>query len=616
MTANRALLAVILAAAAPAFAQPRWPDLSHASARSGGGEKDAAVIVGLENYAAVAAVPGALKNADDWHEYLTDALGVPLDKVALLRDGDATLETMRDAARKAAASVEPGGTLWFVYIGHGAPTKDGKDGLLVGWDAQQRADSLFSRSLPQKELLRTLGVGRQARTLVLIDACFSGRTASGAPLVPGLQPLIVKMGDAPSQLAAARAVVLTAAHSDQFAGPLPGAARPAFSYLALGGLRGWAADADGKVTAERLVAYVAKTLRAFQTQQQPELSSYAPGQVLATAHENAPDLGELVRSQPQTGPRGSPAFQLTALEEVPRAAQPKALDEAATGVDFASVDVDSLEKYDMAVKYEKSAASPSDKAANWRALPGLAPKFADVSARRAAEWNEFAERQKAIDAALDKRRSARDADWSKLGRLLALGVVPEADKRKWAREFSSAYMRSPGLEPAMVKDISNFLTPGQRIALKAHSTEPRSAAGSTPDSFADIARRKEQADRAAAERDAEQKRQAFIGALEGGIWLGQLRDLPDGWHHRLLVTINSGRLAFKGRSWRDPQNEPSAGEGAEFDSYPLTGRAITVTTSGIGPPSCNPVTFSIADDLSRIVMSLACGGDSQVFTRR
>ena len=48
--------------------------------------------------------------------------------------------------------------------------------------------------------------------------------------------------------------VLTAATADQVAGPLPGAARPAFSYLVLGGLRGWAdSDHNGRVTAGETV---------------------------------------------------------------------------------------------------------------------------------------------------------------------------------------------------------------------------------------------------------------------------------------------------------------------------------------------------------------------------
>jgi hypothetical protein len=44
-----------------------------------------------------------------------------------------------------------------------------------------------------------------------------------------------------------RLVVMAAARDNQSVGSLPGASRPAFSYLVLGGLRGWAVG--GKKTA-------------------------------------------------------------------------------------------------------------------------------------------------------------------------------------------------------------------------------------------------------------------------------------------------------------------------------------------------------------------------------
>jgi len=59
-----------------------------------------------------------------------------------------------------------------------------KDGVLVGFDAQQDADSLYARSLAQGELQSLFAKGAQARTVVLLDACFSGRAGGGAPLVP------------------------------------------------------------------------------------------------------------------------------------------------------------------------------------------------------------------------------------------------------------------------------------------------------------------------------------------------------------------------------------------------------------------------------------------------
>jgi hypothetical protein len=215
------LIGCAVCAAAPSVrAEPAaWPDLSSPTAAAGGGERDAAVIVGAENYAFVAKVPGARQNAQDWQAYLTESRKVPLEKVALLRDNEATLEELEAAAEKAAVQVERGGTLWFVFIGHGAPSKDGKDGLLVGADAQQRADSLFARSLPRRKLLSLLDKGAQARTVVLIDACFSGRSPAGDALVAGLQPLIITR-ETLGQLDG-RTVLMTAAKSDQFAGPLP-----------------------------------------------------------------------------------------------------------------------------------------------------------------------------------------------------------------------------------------------------------------------------------------------------------------------------------------------------------------------------------------------------------
>ena len=119
-----------------------WPDLASPPKATGGGERDAAVIIGAENYLFVEHVPGAKQNANDWQMYLTETLKIRPDRVTLLLDDDATNDSIRQAAAEKAVQVEPGGTLWFVFIGHGAPSKDGKDGLLVGVDAQQKAASI------------------------------------------------------------------------------------------------------------------------------------------------------------------------------------------------------------------------------------------------------------------------------------------------------------------------------------------------------------------------------------------------------------------------------------------------------------------------------------------
>jgi formylglycine-generating enzyme required for sulfatase activity len=474
-----AVCAAFLIAAPSVRAEDSWPDLSKPAGAVGGGERDAAVIVGAENYAFVEHVPGAKQNANDWQEYLTETLKVPADRVALLLDNDATNDAIRSAAVEKASQVEEGGTLWFVFIGHGAPSKDGGDGLLVGVDAQQKASSVYSRSSSRNELLGLLAKGKQAKTVVLIDACFSGKSSSGRALVAGLQPLLT-MRALPAGIDN-RTVLMTAAKSDQFAGPLPGGSRPAFSYLALGALRGWAANAQGQVTASGLVDYIRRALSLSRDRTQtPELSTpETAAVVLGKGREAGPDLAKLQREAASSAGRG---FQVTDLAAVPAAEAPKELNQAASGLDLGGADVDSLEKYDGAVKFEKGGAAPADKAAAWRQLAKDAPKFADLAGKRAQEWDRFEAQKNAADAAREKRVEARDEDWKKLGRLLNLQVVSEADKTGWSAQFLKAYSKSPGVEPGMAKVLAAHVPEGpvraalKKLALKAQEEDTMSSA--------------------------------------------------------------------------------------------------------------------------------------------
>ena len=446
------LLSVL--AAGTALAGEEWPDLSTPAGIVGGGENDAAVVVGVEGYFAVPPVPGAESNAKAWYDYLTKTRGAPAGRVKLRLNADATREEMLEAAQKATAKAGPNGTLWFVFIGHGAPAGDGKDGLLIGVDAQQKAASLQTRSLRRGELLSALAAGKAGRIVVVLDACFSGRGQDGATIAPGLQPLVtVTLAGAVDP----RMVVLTAAKGDQFAGALPGAARPAFSYLVLGGLRGWAGQE--RITAGDLWRYASDALEATLQgrNQTPDLIGDKRTVVGVSAGEKAPDLAALAKAS-----AGGGEFHVANLPAVPKAVAPKALgSSAAAGLDFRAVDIDALKKYDAALELDKSAdASADDKAQSWRQLAKDAPKLRVMAEKRAQEWDRYAEQWKAGEEARQKRIEARDADWEKLGQLLVLNVVPEEDKGRWSGKFLRAYRRSPGLEPAMAAELVKHVESG------------------------------------------------------------------------------------------------------------------------------------------------------------
>lgn len=274
-----------------------WPDLATPPAAQaiGGGENDSALIVAIEDYVAVPRVPGARRNADDWYRYFTSTLRMPAERITVLRDGEGTLEKMRRFATATAQAQPPQGRIWFVFIGHGAPALEGTDGMLVGFDAQQDADSLVARSLRQGELLELLGSNGPRRTIAILDTCFSGRTPEGNPLLPGLQPLVAV---APNRAPPPEVAVLTAGASDQFAGPLEGGKRPAFSYLMLGALRGWAdRDLDAQITIEEALAFARQALQTTVKGriQTPQRWGGDGGWVLATnATEKGPALADVV----------------------------------------------------------------------------------------------------------------------------------------------------------------------------------------------------------------------------------------------------------------------------------------------------------------------------------
>ncbi|MBI5623778.1 MAG: SEL1-like repeat protein [Elusimicrobia bacterium] len=435
------ILAAALACQGHASAAQDWPDLSRPAQRVGGGEADAAVLVGIEDYAFVPDVAGAEANAKAWFDYLTETRGVPPQNVRLLTGMDATAGEIMDAVLSAGAKAGRKGTLWFVFVGHGAPAKDGQDGLLVAVDAQQKAKSLERYSVRRSELLKALGKSQVGAIRVILDACFSGRVEGGGSLAPGLQPLVVMAAAGPAD---PRMTVLTAAKGDQFAGALPGEKRPAFSYLVLGGLRGWA-TAKASVTGRDLWRYASDALEATLRgrDQTPDLLGDGTAPVAASPGEKGPDLAGL--SKATAGGSATAMFQVSALPAVPRAEAPQALSTESSGLDFRQVDVAALKLYELALELDKGDASPESKASAWEDVAQQAPRFAELAEKRASEWQAFSAQRKAASAARQKALQTRDEDWARLSDLLGLKVVLEGDKKRWAVRFAETYIGSTGI---------------------------------------------------------------------------------------------------------------------------------------------------------------------------
>ncbi len=227
------------------------------------GSSDVAIVVGVENYPWLPDVNGVLDTVRDWEIFFESGLGVPT--IYTLVENQATREGMERFVDQAIEDIDPGATVWFVFVGHGAPDADEGDGLLVGVDAQADFDSLKSRSLRRSDLVARLERGRQEQTVMVLDACFTGESSGGEALVPGAQP-VLPTTSAPR--VGQKTVILSAAGAGEIAGPLPGMERPAFSYFLLGAMRGWAVDDGEEVSASQAISYTRSKIRMVRDRRQ------------------------------------------------------------------------------------------------------------------------------------------------------------------------------------------------------------------------------------------------------------------------------------------------------------------------------------------------------------
>ena len=254
----------------PVEASPSlWPVLSQDARPVGGGVHDAAVIVAIEEYTYLSGIHGARRNARDWYWYFTSIRGIPDGHVYRLLDTSATPAKMRTVLGNAAKAVGTTGTLWFVFIGHGAPSRnDPEDVLLVGVDAHADVLDFYPHTLPRKEVLAILSGTVAKAQVAVLDACFSGRDREEEPLLKDLQFVV------PTHLSDTDRTTVLAAGAD-FTGPLPGERRPSFSYFVLGALLGWGdRDGDKRISASETVAYAASIVNRLinDRRQEPMLT--------------------------------------------------------------------------------------------------------------------------------------------------------------------------------------------------------------------------------------------------------------------------------------------------------------------------------------------------------
>lgn len=260
-------LTLVLLASVISLAQgaEALPDLVGRPLRSGASNAgDAAVVIGVEDYVKVPDVPYAARDAQAFRELALYTLGVPASRIeTLISVGGSYLaarESMIGALERAGRSAGKGATVWVFFSGHGVADPEEKSNrLLLGDDVQGDLKSFLARGVAIQEIRDLAGAGG-AEVVLILDACYSGAGRGGDSLSGGTHfvvPVYQERGGT--------GLEWNAAGPNELSGPLHAASHGAFSYFAIGALRGWAdgeldGRRDGVVSAEEAQAYVQRAL--------------------------------------------------------------------------------------------------------------------------------------------------------------------------------------------------------------------------------------------------------------------------------------------------------------------------------------------------------------------
>lgn len=157
-----------------------------------------AVIIGNENYTSTNArnVDFAVRDAQVFKLYSTNILGVPQDNVELVTNGSAVqmAAAINSVIKRAKQRDEP--VVYFYYAGHGWPTPDTQEPLLVPADI---GPNQLSSAMKLNEIMASFRQDEDLELLAFVDACYASEKFSEdtrtfvieikEPLVKGKQVL-------------------------------------------------------------------------------------------------------------------------------------------------------------------------------------------------------------------------------------------------------------------------------------------------------------------------------------------------------------------------------------------------------------------------------------------
>jgi len=226
------------------------------------GPFDVAVVIANGHYAVkgVPHVTYAFRDAGVMKEYLIRTFGLKPENIIEARDATkGTFETLfggpDDPRGKLHAWVKPGKSRVLIYyVGHGAPSPDTGEGVFVPTDADP--DYISKSGYPLSVFYGNLKALPAKEVVVVLDACFSGRTQEGF-LFKNVSPGMLRVKETAAGLQ--QGAVLASSQGNQMSAWYPDKQHSLFTYYFLKGLQGEAdADRNKVLTVGEMGAYLSE----------------------------------------------------------------------------------------------------------------------------------------------------------------------------------------------------------------------------------------------------------------------------------------------------------------------------------------------------------------------
>ncbi len=250
-------------------------DVDQIPSSSGRPRKNAyAIVIGIESYREkLPKADFADRDAKLMGEYLTRVMGYPEQNVVVrLNERASRTDLVKYFEEWLGNNIEPGGSVFVYYSGHGAPNPKTGDAYLVPYDG----DPAFvdSTAYPLKQLYSALNKLPAKDVTVVLDACFSG--AGGRSVIAeGARPMMLSVEN--PVLAGNKTVVLAASSGTQISSTFKEQGHGLLTYYFLKGLQGDGdLNRDGTIEMKEIFEYIRPQVqrvarKQYNNEQTPQL---------------------------------------------------------------------------------------------------------------------------------------------------------------------------------------------------------------------------------------------------------------------------------------------------------------------------------------------------------